>query len=175
MSTGWVTLIFLLVFLMFMAYVLPGQSSKAQEATGGADSPDTSFFYSAGDLNRMAQSYGQEGRDAYIRARFTFDLIWPIVYTAFLCTSISWLYHRAFPMDSPWQRMNLLPLAAILFDLLENISTSLVMAQYPSPVPLAAALAPYFTLAKWILVMACFVLLIIGVGAALWRRLRKNP
>ena len=141
---------------------------------GGAGSPDTSLFYSTADLSRMAEAYGEQGRQAYIHARFTFDLLWPLVYTAFLCTSLSWLNRRAFPADSPWQRMNLVPLAAMLLDLLENISTSLVMAQYPAPLPLAAALAPIFTLAKWILVMGSFVLLIISAGAALWRWLRKN-
>ena len=174
-SKGWVALLFLVIFLLFTAVVLPDQASKAEASSGGAESPDTSFFYTAGDLYRMAEAYGEQGRQAYIHARFTFDLLWPLVYTAFLCTSLSWLNRRAFPADSPWQRMNLVPLAAMLLDLLENISTSLVMAQYPAPVPLAAALAPFFTLAKWILVMGSFVLLIISAGAALWRRLRKNP
>lgn len=174
-SKGWVALLFLVIFLLFTAIVLPDQASKAEASSGGAESPDTSFFYTAGDLSRMAEAYGEQGRQAYIHARFTFDLLWPLVYTAFLCTSLSWLNRKAFPGDSPWQRMNLVPLAAMLFDFLENISTSLVMAQYPAPVPLAAALAPFFTLAKWILVMGSFVLLIISAGAALWRRLRKNP
>ena len=173
-SKGWVALLFLVIFLLFTAVVLPDQASKADASSGGAGSPDMSFFYSAGDLSRMAEAYGEQGRQAYIRARFSFDLLWPLVYTAFLCTSLSWLNRRAFPADSPWQRMNLVPLAAMLFDFLENISTSLVMAQFPDPVPLAATLAPFFTLAKWILVMGSFVLLIIGVGAALWKWLRKN-
>jgi len=174
-SKGWVALLFLVIFLLFTAVVLPDQASKAEASSGGAESPDTSLFYTAGDLSRMAETYGEQGRLAYIRARFSFDLLWPLVYTAFLCTAISWVYRKAFDPHSPWQRMNLVPLAAMLLDLLENISTSLVMAQYPAPVPLAAALAPFFTLAKWILVMGSFVLLIISAGAALWRRLRKNP
>jgi hypothetical protein len=168
-STGKVALVFLLIFLIFMAVVLPDQASKASQATGDADSPDTSFFYSSADLYRMAEAYGQSGRDAYVRARFTFDLVWPLVYTAFLCTSLSWLNRKAFSSASPWQRTNLVPLLAFLFDLLENISTSLVMSSYPSTVPLAAALAPFFTLFKWIFLTASFILLLVTAGLALWR------
>ncbi|NIV29382.1 MAG: hypothetical protein GWN58_07700, partial [Anaerolineae bacterium] len=91
-STGWVALSALLIFLLFSALVLPQQATKAEEETGSSDSPDTSFFYSPSDLYRMAESYGEQGRQAYIRARFTFDLVWPLVYTFFLTTSIGWVF-----------------------------------------------------------------------------------
>jgi len=48
--------------------------------------------------------------------------------------------------------LNLVPVAAVGFDFLENTATSLVMARYPADCPLAAALAPGLTLVKWILV-----------------------
>jgi hypothetical protein len=43
-STGWVALAALLIFLLFTALVLPQQATKAELETGSADSPDTSFF-----------------------------------------------------------------------------------------------------------------------------------
>jgi hypothetical protein len=173
-STGWVVLAALVIFLLFMAFVLPGQSRSAGEASGGAGSPDTSFFYSAGDLYRMAEAYGPEGRAAYVRARVTFDVAFPLVYTFFLVTAISWVFARAFPPASRWQRANLAPLAGALFDLLENAATSLVMARFPAQTPIAAALAPLFTLAKWVFVIGSFVLLFVGIAAALWRRIRRR-
>jgi len=75
----------------------------------------------------MAESYGTEGRKAYVRARFTFDLVWPIVYAAFLTTTISWLYGRTSAPGSRWRLANLVPLAAALLDYGENACTSLVM------------------------------------------------
>jgi hypothetical protein len=168
-SKGWVALTALVVFLLFTALVLPDQSSKASTEVKAAGSPDMSFFYTTSDLDRMADAYGQAGREAYIRARFTFDLIWPVVYTVFLCTTISWVYRKAFALGSLWQRMNLVPVFAILFDYLENITTSLVMLQFPNRLPLVATLAPVFTMGKWILVTASIVLLSVGAVVAVWR------
>ena len=168
-STGWVALSALLIFLLFSALVLPQQATKAEQETGGSESPDTSFFYSSSDLYRMAESYGEQGREAYIRARFTFDLVWPLVYTLFLATSISWVFGRAFGSDSRWQRANLAPLLGALFDYLENLAASLVMLRYPEQTVVVDALAPVFTASKWLLLGASFLLLFGGVVVAAWR------
>ncbi|MFC2015389.1 hypothetical protein ACFLUM_00455 [Chloroflexota bacterium] len=168
-STGWVALSALLIFLLFSALVLPQQATKAERETGSAVSPDASFFYSPGDLYRIAESYGQEGRQAYIRARFTFDLVWPVVYTLFLATAIGWVFGKAFAPDSRWQRGNLAPLLGVLFDYLENLSTSLVMLRFPDQTPVVDLLAPLFTALKWSLLGASFLLLFGGIVVAAWR------
>jgi hypothetical protein len=173
-STGWVALAALIIFLLFTALVLPQQASKAARETGGADSPDMSFYYSPGDLYRMAESYGEQGRQAYIRARFTFDLVWPLVYTLFLVTAISWVFSKAFAPDSHWQRANLVPLVAALFDYLENLSTSLVMARYPAQTAVVDLLAPVFTALKWGVLGASFLLLLGGLAAAAWHWARTR-
>ena len=51
--------------------------------------PDLSLYYSPNELYRMADAYGVSGRAEYIRVRFTFDLIWPLIYTFTLVTVIS--------------------------------------------------------------------------------------
>jgi hypothetical protein len=168
-STGWVALGALLIFLLFSALVLPQQAMVAEQDTGSADSPDTSIFYSPADLYRMAEAYGEQGRRAYVRARFTFDLIWPLVYTLFLVTATGWVFGRAFAPDSRWQRANLVPLLGALFDYLENLSTSLVMLRYPDQTAVVDLLAPAFTLIKWSLLGASFLLLAGGLGVAAWR------
>jgi hypothetical protein len=174
-STGWVALSALVLFLLFSVLVLPGQSTIAEQVAGDAGSPDTSFYYSAGDLYQMAEAYGEQGRSDYIRARFTFDLIWPLIYTLFLVTSIGWFYGKAFPPGSRWQWANLAPLFGALFDYLENVSTSLVMARYPDQTAVVATLAPVFTMLKWILLGVSFALLVAGIVAAGWRWLRREP
>jgi hypothetical protein len=172
-STGWVTLAALVIFLLFTALVLPQQATKAAQESGGVDSPDTSFFYTPDDLYRMAESYGTQGRQAYIRARFTFDLAWPLVYTLFLVTAISWVFSKAFAPHSCWQRANLAPLLGALFDYLENLSTSLVMGRYPAQTAVVDLLAPLFTALKWGLLGVSFFLLLIGITVAAWRWIRQ--
>jgi hypothetical protein len=173
-STGWVALAALLIFLLFTALVLPQQAAKSEQVTGSAVSPDTSFFYSPADLYQIAEVYGEEGRAAYIRARFTFDLVWPLVYTLFLATAISWVFGKAFTPDSPWQRANLAPLVAALFDYLENLATSLVMLRYPAQTPVVDLLAPVFTALKWGSLGLGFVLLIGGIAVAAWRWIKRR-
>ena len=168
-STGWVALAALLIFLLFSALVLPQQATKAEKETGSPDSPDMSFFYSPSDLYEMAEAYGEQGRKAYVEARFTFDLIWPLVYTLFLATAISWVFGRAFAPESPWQRANLAPLLAAILDYLENLSTSLVMLRFPDQTPLVDLLAPVFTALKWSFLGASFVLLFGGIVIGAWR------
>ena len=174
LSKGWVTLAGLVVFLLFTALVLPGQAAQSEARTGAGRQPDTSFIYSSADLYDMAEAFGPTGRQAYIRARLTFDVVWPLVYAFFLATSISWLAGRAFPPGSRWRRLNLAPVAGLVLDYLENLSTSLVMARYPARTPVADLLAPAFTLLKWVFVGGSFVVLLVVLAATAWRRVAQG-
>ena len=172
LSTGRATLIALVILLLFTTLVLPKQAANAD--AGGAGSPDLSLIYSAGDLYRMAEAYGPAGRTDYIRVRFTFDLIWPVVYVAFLATAISWLSRQAFTPQSPWQRANLIPVIGTLFDYLENVAAALVIGRYPARTPGIDVLAPVFTFVKWSSVGGSFVILMVALVAAVWPRARKR-
>ena len=165
-SNGWVVLSALIIFLLFIGLVMPGQASQA--VARGAASPDLTFYYTAGDLYKMAEAYGAAGRQAYVRVRFTFDLIFPLVYLLFLCTGISWIYGRVFPPDSVSRLANLAPVLAAAFDYLENLSASLVMARYPVQTPVVDRLAAVFTMTKWVLVSGSIALLLAGVVVRIW-------
>jgi hypothetical protein len=173
-STGWVALAGLIVFLLFTSLVLPAQSAGAGENRGDAGSPDMSFIYSPQELYKMAEAYGEQGRMAYIQARFTFDLIWPLVYALFLSTAISWVFARAFSPRSLWRWANLAPILGLVFDYAENISTSLVMYRYPAQTNLMAAIAPLLTPIKWIFVGGSFGLLFIGIFVLVWRAIQRR-
>jgi hypothetical protein len=131
-----------------------------------------SFLYSREELYETAEAYGEAGRKAYVRSRFTFDVIWPVVYTLFLTTAISWVYARAFAPHSRWQLTNPAPLVGALLDYMENISTSIVMLRYPDQTAVIDALAPVFTLVKWVFVGGSFTLLLIGTAVGIWRWIR---
>lgn len=161
-STSLVTVLGLIVFIVFTATVLPTQSEKAREESGES-SPDMSFFFTAEELYQIAESYGVDGREAYVRARFTFDLVWPIVYTLFLSTSTSWLISRSFDSDSVIQQANMVPVIGMTLDYLENISASIIMLRYPARTPIIDSATVLFTPMKWIFVGGSFVILVIGL------------
>ena len=176
LSSGPVTLTALVIFLLFVSLVMPKQAAQADVYSKGAGSPDMSFFYSADDLYRMAESYREAGRTAYVRARFTFDVIWPIVYLFFLGTCLSWTLARFLPEGNRWRMLNLFPGFGWLFDLLENISTSIAMLNFPKQISLVASLAPVFTMLKWFFVGGSFVILVPALFITLWelRHSRKG-
>jgi len=173
-SPGWVTLIGFVAFVLFSALVLPQQSSKADEGIEDAGSPDLSIYYSTDQLYDMADAYGESGRADYIRARFSFDIIWPLVYGVFLVTSISWFFSRGFKKSSVLQNANLVPVFGVLFDFLENVSTSLVMYRYPAKTLVVDTLAPVFTTVKWFLVGGSFILLMLGFSGWIISTFRKT-
>jgi len=175
LSSGSITLLALVIFALVVAFVLPVQAQRAEAASGGVDSPDTSFFYTSEDLYNMAEAYGADGRATYVRARFTFDLIFPLSYLFFLAISISWVMKRAVSNpDSHWRLLNLFPVFGVLFDYLENISTSIVMANYPQQTFLFDTLAPIFTLIKWFFVNGSFVILVPALMVAGWNWVRAR-
>jgi hypothetical protein len=172
LSRGWVVLAALALFVVFMVFVLPAQAEVSSRELDDAGSPDMSFVYSAGDLYRWAEAYGPDGRAAYVRVRWSFDLAWPLVYGLFLVTAVSWLGRRAYPSDSRWRLLNLTPVVAVLLDYAENVLTSVVMLRYPSETVVAASLASPVTIAKWIFVGVGFAALLTGLLTWLWRGVR---
>lgn len=169
LARGWIVVVTVAIFVLFSILALPRMAAESAARTGGAQQPDTSFIYSPADLYRMAEAFGPAGRQAYIVARFTFDVVFPIVYGAALIALISWLAGQAFPPDSPWRLLNLAPVAGMAFDHLENIATVLVMARYPLRTPVVDLLAPIFTFIKWVFVGGSFVVLLALVIVAAWR------
>ncbi|HSL94058.1 MAG TPA: hypothetical protein VK905_05580 [Bacillota bacterium] len=158
----WMLLLALLVFAYFVAMVLPAEAVRSQSVIGSLPSPDTSLLYSAGDLYSMAREYGAEGRAYYVRARYTFDVVWPLAYAAFLVTSLTVVYGRLY-VPRVFYLINVLPLAAADFDFLENIAAGWFMHRYPLDSPVLAAVAPVATLSKWLLIALSFLALIVGV------------
>ena len=158
----------LVIFMGMIVFVLPVQSSQLP-----GDSPDLSIIYTVEDLYNIAENYGDEGRAKYIQARVTFDVIWPIVYSAFLASGISWSFPHGSWSNSRWRYANILPVIALLFDYLENGATIAVMYRYPLRTPVIDIAATVFTPLKWFSLGLSFILLLIGLGKALWNRYRQ--
>ncbi|MBC7325183.1 MAG: hypothetical protein H5T99_07705, partial [Moorella sp. (in: Bacteria)] len=136
-SSGRLAILGTILMLLFLITVMPGETVKAAAYSAQAGTPDTSAIYSVDKLLGMAEAYGEQGRRAYIQARFSFDLAFPLVYGFFLAVCTSWMLKRLLPPDNFWRRLNLLPPAAVLLDLLENTCAVIVMAAYPTVRPLA--------------------------------------
>lgn len=146
-----------ILFVLFIAVVLPNVSAYTEEVVGGLGSPDTSFFYSGADLYRIAESYGEDGRSNYVLLRWTFDVVWPLVYLFFLF-SLSVQLSKSF--RSNWlKQIHWIPILATVFDFLENIFITIVMVMFPVKILWLGNIAAISTLAKWVLLYASFALI----------------
>ncbi|AQP44814.1 hypothetical protein [Tessaracoccus flavus] len=175
---GWMAMAAVVLFAVFTAMVLPVQAEAGAFYTVRYPAPDTSLWYSADDLYSAAEAWGRDGRAAYVHARVTFDVVWPLVYGTFLVTTLAWVCARATAEGSRWRRLALLPVVVVALDYAENVCAATVMARYPARTPPLADLAPIFTAGKWLALSASFLLLLIGVIIALaarWRSARLHP
>ena len=150
-------IVFSIVFSLTIAFVLPEQSSRLGEETDNNPTPDLSFYFSVEDLYGWAESYGEAGRESYIRTRFTFDILWPLIYAGFLFSSMGGLLYRSGLQDSIVDKLLLLPLFSLVFDYLENISSSIVMWRYPLRTPLVDYAVTVFTPLKWMILGFSFM------------------
>lgn len=176
-STGWVALVGLLIFLVFSLLTLPAQTIQTNAYSHGLGSPDTSLFYDSNKLIQMAEVYGEDGRAAYLQARWGFDLAFPIIYTFFLITSTSFLFKKGDINGSKLALLNLVPLVAMILDLAENTTASVVMAAYPLRHVWAELLVPILTPLKWLFVTFSILQVFVGLLNYLVRaiiEIRKN-
>jgi hypothetical protein len=164
-------LIVLIIFAVFTATVLPDEAIRGVEA-GLTQSIDTSILYSVEDLYSIISGYSREVRLAYIYQRFTFDLIWPLVYGLFIVVSNAYLLIKI-----KIKRLNNLiyfPLAAVGLDFLENISVSILMFIYPFRINALAVLASIFTTLKWFTLSYSFIQIIILLVVLVIIKIKKK-
>jgi hypothetical protein len=166
-----IVLLSLIIFMSFIIFILPQEAAKS-EAFGLMESIDTSFIYTADDLYRIAESYGEEGRAFYIRQRFTFDLIWPIAYTQFILIASAYFYKKTKLLKA--SNLLYVSLIAAGFDYLENIMTSTVLYRYPQTTPIIADMAGIMTLLKWSTLSLAFMILILLIVIATFTQLKQR-
>ena len=171
---GWLILVLLAGEIFFNAVYLPGVQARLEDLSGGNGPIDLLLYYTPEKVFAMVDSYGEEGRAGYITHELTIDVIYPVVYTLLFAFLISWLFQRGFPPGSPMQRLNVVPLGAFLFDMLENICIVTMLSAHPGQPAAVAWLGTIFTVIKWLFAAATVVLILTGLVMALRNGFRKQ-
>lgn len=160
------------IFALFIAVVLPRVSAYTEDSVGGAGSPDTDMMYSGQDLYDIAESYGQEGRETYVLLRWTFDLVWPLVYTFFILSMIIWI---AKPVSYKWvHKVYWLPILAMLLDYLENTLVTIVMVNFPKKLIALGQVASFASMLKWGVLSLAFIGILVVLFARIVNRLSRK-
>ena len=126
-----------------------------------------SFFATPEKVFGMIERYGEFNRPFYRNVEMTVDIIYPIVYLFFFGLLISWLFQRGFASTSPMRKLNLAPLGAWFFDLLENIVIVSLLSVFPSKPTALAWILMVISTVKWFFAGASVLLILVGLVMAI--------
>lgn len=148
-----------IVFILFMIIVLPMMSELLFNVTNSNMSPDTSMSFDINGYYNMLEMYGAQGRKYYIVQRWTFDVLWPLVYGLFFVSLILYLSDRLHAS----RRYFVIPLLGVVFDFIENIIASITMGIYPNRVDFLYYLLRVTSMFKWSFILISSVIIITQV------------
>ena len=162
-STGRVVLAFIvpamIVYFIMLLYTIPQVASYAPGINLFDLSPTGySFEYAIVLLDTL----GSDGRELYLHKQLPLDFIYPGLFAVSCSLLLSWLFLKSQNTQSKIFIFCYMPVAAGLFDYLENIFIVRILTSYPNVSDISILLASSMTIAKSVLTTAFFVLLIIG-------------
>lgn len=163
LATGPRILLLLAVFGVYSLAAMGPAYRRIEMLSGGVGAIDFLIIYSPEKAYDMIAAYGQQGRHYYATIALTLDTVFPILLGLVFSFALSYVFHRAYSEKGVLQRAVLVPPAAIVADLLENIGIATMLLTYPQKIPAVALLASAFSTVKWTAVSAEAVLVVVGL------------
>jgi len=167
---GWLILALFVGLVVYLLVTLP----VLQAAPGGdVEALDAQVFYTPEKAFSTIASYGTS-MQFWTFLYLTWDIVNPILYTLTFSLSISWLFQRSFKPKSNLKILNVIPVGAGIFDLLENFSIVTLLTVYPSQPKVVAWLGAFSTLTKVSFLGVSVLLILIGLILAAVNKFKKN-
>ncbi|MCQ3939447.1 MAG: hypothetical protein DPW18_20740 [Chloroflexi bacterium] len=173
-ARGWLVLVLLALDMFFAGFLMPLIGGLMQGGQGGIQPLDLMLFATPDEMFAMIEKYGEFGRPFYRNVELTVDIVYPIIYLFAFGLLISWLFQRGFSPNSPMMKLNVMPLGAWLFDLLENLNIVAMLSMYPSKPVAAAWLLFLFSTVKWLFAAASILLILVGLAMAIRNGFKKQ-
>jgi hypothetical protein len=173
-AKGWLIMVFMGLFFLFNLVVMPSGQKWLGGSTDEVGSIDLTLAASPATLFNKVEAYGEQGRSVYRIFALTADIAYPIIYSIFLGLAITFLFRRIFPLESGLQKLNLLPFAALVFDVLENLSIVTMLSTYPPPITWLAVITILINFIKWVCAGGSTLLVVVGLVVWLVVTLKKK-
>lgn len=171
-AKGWLVIVLLLLDMFFGGFIMPLIGGMMQGGQGGIQPLDLMMFQTPDKLFEMLSKIGDLA--FYRNVELTVDILYPIIYIFAFGLLISWLFQRGFAPNSAMRKLNIMPLGAWFFDLLENLVIVSLVSVHPAQ-PLALGwLLFLFSSLKWVFVFASVLLIVIGLAMALRNGFKKQ-
>lgn len=164
-TNGYLVLGFLAMQFVFSGAILP-YFQKQFDPDLSRGLMDLSFGFTPERGYSILESYGEEGRKVYQFVESFVDIIYPIIYTTAFILLISFLFNK-----NNWNArkvgiLNIVPLAGMVFDMLENFGIIQMLRAFPEKVDFWAKFASNAGLIKWGFA-GITILLVLG-GLIVW-------
>lgn len=173
-AKGWLVLVLLVLDMFFAGFLMPLIGGMMQGGQGGIQPLDLMLFATPEQTFGMIENYGEFGRPFYRNVELTVDIIYPIIYLFAFGLLISWLFQRGFSPESKMMKLNVMPLGAWFFDLLENLNIVTMLSMYPAKPVALAWLLMLLTFIKWAFAVASILLILIGLVMAIKNGFKKQ-
>lgn len=149
-----------IIYFIMLLYTIPQVSAYAPGMNLFDLSPSGyTFDYAI----KLLDTLGSHGRELYLYRQLPLDFIYPGLFAASYSLLLSWLFLKTQQTDSKLFYFCYIPIAAGLFDYLENISIVSILVSYPNVSEVSISLTSAITMTKSVLTTALFMLLIIAV------------
>lgn len=129
--------------------------------------PDNAFLLTYTKLHDYIAKLGALGVERYVITKYSFDVLWPLIYVVFLNVMINYL-RQYVKMKS---YLNLLAAVAFVFDMLENLYFGSYLANHGSEFIGYIGIVCYYV--KWVAIVVLVCVLIYKF--IIYFKLEKNP
>lgn len=135
-------------FYMAMA-IMPKASERLSIPEKEIVVPDLMIGYDTSYIRQVYTEMGAEKRAEYISIEKKEDILYMLVYGSFLAVGILHFSRKSFPGIRALGLLSLVPVCAVVFDLLENYMLVQTVKIFPAINPSIVGMASVFTQLKW--------------------------
>lgn len=141
-------LVLLSVFVLTHVVKFPGSIPYLREVVHGQPILDMKPSFSSAETYQRLESFGEIGRELYMRTMLTVDIVFPISVFIFLFLLSRYTAQRLQMKPLYGRALRSLPFIYIILDFLENLTVATLLSSYPGQHEFLAANIGYLTTGK---------------------------
>ncbi len=159
------------VYMVMLFFTIP----SIEQYSGGMKLFDLSpGGYSYEYANELLTKLGEEGRDLYLYNQLPLDFLYPGLFAISCSLLLSWIFLKIFSSNSKIFYCCLIPVAAGVFDYIENIFIIFFISSYPDISHESVEISSMVTIVKSATTTVFFVVLILAGITYFAKRVRKK-
>ncbi len=155
------------IYVLMLSYTIPG----VEKYTHGMKLFDLSpSGYSYEYAKDLLVNLGDSGRELYLYNQLPLDFLYPALFAISCSLLLSWLFLKTKNSSSRLFYLCLVPLAAGVFDYIENIMIISLITGYPDISPAQVGVASFATITKSVLTTLFFLVLTVAGVASFFNK-----